>query len=233
MTTCLKILLLILFSLQIVNGQQVKGIVQDRATNLRLQNVTVKNHSSNQQAYTNEKGEFNIQASINEIVIFLEPGYLPDTLLIIDLKPVMRHLVINDKMLKTVQIKGEAFNPEVDYHNVYKKAKTIHLAQNNPASFSPSRYFGKEGKQARQFKRRLQQEKTERQIDARFSEIAVKALTMLQGKELDAYMVLYRPTLKTLDKLNNEGLMFYIMDCFKAFKLLPIEKKKLPSLSIK
>ena len=109
-------------------------------------------------------------------------------------------------------------------------ARAIRLSQNQPLSFSPSRFFGKEGKNARRFKKRLEQEKTERKIDARFNETAVKALTRLRDQELDCFMVLYRPTLRALEKLDDEVFLFYIMDSFKAFKLLPSEKKVLPSL---
>jgi hypothetical protein len=230
MSNCLKFLLLMLFSLQSAFGQQIKGVVQDRATDLRLENVIVKNQSSNQQTLTNAKGEFTIQANINQLLVFYQPGYLRDTLLLTDLKPVWRYLVTDDQMLNTVQIKGEAFNPEVDYLKVYQKARAIRLSQNQPLSFSPSSFFSKEGKNARRFKKRLEQEKTERKIDARFNVATVKTLTRLRDQELDNFMVLYRPTLRALEKMDEEGLFFYIMDSFKAFKLLPSEKKSLPAL---
>ncbi|MBG6235046.1 hypothetical protein IWX76_001614 [Pedobacter sp. CAN_A7] len=231
MSNCLKFLLLMLFSLQSAYGQQIKGVVQDRATDLRLENVIVKNLSSNKQTLTNAKGEFTIPAAISQLLLFYQPGYLPDTLLIIDLNPVWRYLVTNDQMLKTVQIKGEAFNPVVDYHQVYQKARAIRLSQNQPLSFSPSSFFGKEGKNARRFKKRLEQEKIERKIDARFNVATVTKLTRLRDQELDNFMVLYRPTLRALEKMDEEGFLFYIMDSFKAYKLLPSEKKLLPTLS--
>jgi hypothetical protein len=231
MSNFLKLLFLMLFCFQHMNGQQITGTVQDRATDLRLENVSVINKSSNQRTHTNAKGEFNIQGSANQLLIFYQPGYKPDTLFLVDLKPVKRYLVLNNIMLKTVQIKAGAFNPKVEYRDVYRDANAIRLSQNHPFTFYPSRYFSKEGKYARRFKRRLEQEKIERKIDARFNETAVQALTPLNGKELDCFMVLYRPTLKELDKLDAEDLRFYLMNSYKAFKALPVEKRTLPSLT--
>jgi hypothetical protein len=57
------------------------------------------------------------------------------------------------------------------------------------------------------------------------------ALTPLNNKELDCFMVLYRPTLKALNKLDAEDMMFYIMNSYKEFKILPPEKRILPSLT--
>jgi hypothetical protein len=231
MNNFFRLLLSMLFCSQLANGQQITGTIQDRATNLRLENVAVLNKSSGQQTHSNAKGEFNIPASVNQLLIFYQPGYQPDTLFLIDLKPVKRYLVLNNLLLKTVQIKGQAFNPEVQYEDVYRKANAIRVSQNQPFTFYPSRYFSKEGKYARRFKRRLEQEKIERKIDARFNEAAVKALTPLTGKELDCFMVLYRPSLKELNKLDEEDMRFYLMNSYKAFKLLPADKRVLPSLT--
>src|SRR5690606_30959725 len=100
MNDCLRTILLMLFSLQFVNGQQIAGIVRDRATDLSLEKVTVLNKTTGQQTHTNAKGEFKIQASRNQLLIFYEPGYLKDTLLLIDSKPIRRYLVTENNMLK-------------------------------------------------------------------------------------------------------------------------------------
>lgn len=226
----LSLLLLILCSSILVKAQQITGTVQDRATNLKLENVTVFNKTAGKQVQTNAKGEFKIAAAVNQLLIFYQPGYHPDTLFLINLKPVRRYLVFDNKMLNTVEITAEVFNPEVQYHDVYRKAESFRLDQNRPFTFYPTRYFSKEGKFARRLKRRLEQEKIERQIDARFNEKAVKALIPLRGKELDCFMVLYRPTLKALNKLDKDDLMFYLMNSYKEFKLLPPEQRILPTL---
>lgn len=227
----LNLLIFILFfNSFFVKGQEVQGTVSDRTSQLRLGQVEVLNRNTGQKTITNAKGEFSIGAALNQSIIFYQPGYLPDTLFLVDLKPVKRYLTLNNKLLNTIEIKGRAFHPEIEYANEYRTAKVISLVKNKPFRFSPSRIFGSEGKNARRFKRRMELEKTERQIDQRFNEAAVKAVTPLKGAELDYFMVLYRPTLKALDKMDAEDMKFYLMNSYKEFKALPADKRISPEL---
>ncbi|WP_133554525.1 carboxypeptidase-like regulatory domain-containing protein [Pedobacter duraquae] len=218
-------LLLAIFITNIAQAQQISGTVADRASSQILSGVMVTNSTTRQHTETDNKGAFKISAAAGQVLIFTQPGYLTDTLLLIDTRPIKRYLYINTTFLKNVTIKGENFNPEVQYADVYRKANALKIEQNKPLTFYPSKYFSKEGKSARKFKRRLEQEKTELQIDARFNEVLVKSYTPLKGEELDHFMVLYRPTLKELDKLDKDDLMFYVMNSYKEFKVLPVEKR--------
>ncbi|MBB6500325.1 hypothetical protein [Pedobacter cryoconitis] len=223
------LLLISIFSLA-VHAQQVQGTVADRATQLRLGQVEVLNQQTRQKTMTNAKGEFTIAAAVNQVLVFNQPGYLPDTLFLVDLKPVKRYLSLNNRLLHTVEIKAGAFHPEIEYADVYSKARVVQVTQNKPFMFSLTRIFAKEGKDARRFKRKLEREKTERKIDERFNEAAVKALTPLKGAELDYFMVLYRPSLKDLNKLDQEDFRFYLMNAYKTFKALPPEQRISPSM---
>ncbi|QNK62301.1 hypothetical protein H7F33_17415 [Pedobacter sp. PAMC26386] len=225
-----RITLIILFFSFVAKSQELKGTVADRTTQLRLGQVEVLNRQTRKKTTTNEKGEFSIAAYVGNVLVFYQPGYIPDTLFLVDLKPVKRYLALNNKLLHTVVIKAGAFNPEVEYAEVYNKAKFIRLAQNKPFMLSPSRLFGKEGRDARRFKRKLELEKSERKIDERFNESAVTSLTPLKGAELDYFMVLYRPSLKVLDKLDEEDFRFYLMNAYKMFKALPDTGRISPSL---
>lgn len=204
----------------------------DRSTQLRLGQVEVLNINTHQKTITNAKGEFSIRASVNNSIAFYQPGYAPDTLFLIDLKPVKRYLTLSNKLLNTVEIKSGVFNPRKEYANVYHAARVVTLMPNKPFRFSPSRLFGSEGKAARRFKRNMEREIAERKIDERFNEVAVKAVTPLNGAELDYFMVLYRPTLKALDKLDQEDMKFYLINSYKEFKALPPEKRVSPSLHV-
>jgi hypothetical protein len=221
---------LVLLSVLHVKAQEVQGTVADRTSQVRLENVEIVNENTKQKTTTNSKGVFRIKALPNHILVFHQPGYLPDTLFLVDLKPVKRYLTLNNTLLNTVEIKAGEFNPEVEYADVYRKAKAVSIATNRPFIFYPSKYFSKEGKFARRFKRKLEREKDERKIDRRFNEAAVKVLTPLKGAELDYFMVLYRPSVKALDKMDEEDMKFYLMNSYKKFKALPAEKRVSPLL---
>lgn len=212
------------------SGQIVTGTVVDKDSRLMLENVEVNNTTTKEKATTNAKGEFRIKATANQTLIFNQPGYFSDTLFLINVKPIRKYMILNNRFLKTVEIKADAFKPEIQYADVYRKAKVIRLAQNQPFIFSPSRLFGREGKFARRFKRKLELEVTERKIDQRFNEKIVKALTPLTGAELDYFMVLYRPTIKKLDKMDDDDMKFYLINAYKEFMALSPEKRISPSL---
>lgn len=226
----INLIIFILFNGCFALAQEVRGTVSDRTTQLRLGQVEVLNRNSGQKTMTNAKGEFSIQAGLNQSLVFYQPGYLQDTLFLVDLKPIKRYLALNNKLLHTVEIKAGAFHPELEYANVYRSSRAVSLVKNKPFRFSPSRIFGSEGKNARRFKRRMEEEKSARQIDQRFNEDVVQKITPLKGAELDYFMVLYRPTLKQLNKMDAEDMKFYLMNSYKEFKALPAEKRVSPSL---
>ena len=212
-----------------LQAQEVKGIVGDRATRLMLKSVDVYNLTNKQRTSTNDKGEFSIKAQVNQILVFTQPGYASDTLLLVDTKNIKRYLTFGDYLLNTVEVSAKKFDFKTQYADVYRDAKVFDLSANKPLGFSPSRYFSKKGKSARKLKRKLELEDVERKIDYRFNETAVKAITPLKGAELEYFMVLYRPSLKALDKMDEEVFKFYLMDSFKEFNALPPKKKIFPS----
>ncbi|MBB2148234.1 peptidase associated/transthyretin-like domain-containing protein [Pedobacter gandavensis] len=213
-------------------AQEVKGTVADWESREPQEYVEVFNLNNHQKTVTNKRGEFKIAAEINHLLVFFQPGYKPDTLLLISLKPVKRYLQHNRYDLSTVKIQGKLFDPRVQYADAFREAKAFTAEVNRPLTFSPFRFFSKKGKSGRKFKRRMEVEVLERKVDQRFNNAAVQALCPLEGAELDGFMVLYRPSFKALERLDNAGLKLYIMDAYKEFKQLPEEKKKIPSLKL-
>ncbi len=212
------------------SGQDVSGVVRDRGLKTTLSGVNVLNKTRGIQSQTGDEGQFNIAAGENEILIFYKAGYLPDTLLLVNTRPLIRNMIPDSKILNTVIIKGDNFSPEVQYAEVYKRAKVLTATKESPLTFYPTKYFSKEGRFARRFKKKLEREKSERKIDQRFNDGLVKSITPLRDRELDCFMVMYRPTLKTLNKLDKDDLFLYIMNSYKAFKLLPADQRVLPKL---
>ena len=80
----MKYLLLMLFIGSCVNAfaqeKHVDGIIVDKYTNERIAIVNIRNATAGHDIYDNLKGEYNIEASIGDILIFTKDGYYPDTL---------------------------------------------------------------------------------------------------------------------------------------------------------
>src|SRR5690606_17101681 len=95
-------------------------------------------------------------------------------------------------------------------------------------AISPSRIFGKEGKEARRLHDLLIAEKRDRAIMFKFNPLLITSLTPLAGKDLDLFIVKYKPTYEFIEKSDEEQIRLYIMDSFKEFNnLSPEEKEKI------
>jgi len=210
---------------------QVSGLVQDRGTRKAINYVDVFNLNNKAQTATNAKGEFTIKAALNDVLVFNIPGYKTDTLLLINLNEVRRYLDKASNLLSTVTVTNNQTLKE-QYAQTFNKANAVLLTPGRGLLFYPSGYFSREGKEARRFKRMLKQDVKENQIDKWFNPKNIKAILPLQQPELDAFMVMYRPTLKFVQNADAEDLRFYLIDAYDKFKLLPAEKKVLPSLKV-
>ncbi len=210
---------------------QVTGLVFDRQSRKPMDKVDVFNLNNKTQALSNAKGEFSIKAAVNDLLVFSSPGYRPDTLLLVDLKPLRRYLEIAVNTLNTIAV-VEKMDIKKQYAQTFNKANGVLLQQGRGLLLYPSTLFSREGRQARYFKRMLKREETEKKIDKRFNIKTITALLPIKQPELDAYMLLYRPSLKFVSKTSEADFKLYLMDSYSKFKLLPPEKRVLPSLKI-
>ena len=226
--------LLLIFSLLpfFVQGQsQVQGSIFDQNSRKSVAKVDVFNLSNKSLTQSNEKGEFIINAKLNDVLIFSMPGYRNDTLLLINLKPLKRYLFPDENLLHTVTITNKA-TLKKQYADVFNKANPILLKQGRGLLFYPSAMFGREGKNARRAKRWLINEEKEKQIDRRYNVKSITAILPLKQPELDAFIAMYRPTLKFIQRASADDLKFYLLDAYKKFNLLPPEQKRITPIRV-
>jgi hypothetical protein len=205
-------------------AQVLSGTVTETGKNTRLENVFIRDLGSKQVALTDKAGAFDIRTLLNHTLIFSLPGYVSDTLFVIDFKP--KHIELKQAgiSLQAVNIAENraVFNPEAEYPEVYRNSKF---------ALSPSRMFGKQSRDARRLKRYFKTEVEQRQIDAVFTRALVSSIVPLKGKELENFMAMYRPTLAFAKNSSQQTLVVYINDNYKKFKELPPDKRSLPALS--
>ncbi|KQC02633.1 carboxypeptidase-like regulatory domain-containing protein [Pedobacter sp. Hv1] len=211
---------------------QVSGLVFDRSSRKPMAKVDVFNLNNQTQTISNAKGEFNIKAAVNDLLVFSMPGYRPDTVFLIDLKPMRRYLEVAVNTLNTISV-VEKTNIREQYAQTFNKANGVLLQKGRGLLLYPSTLFSREGRQARHFKRLLKQDEQEKKIDQRFNVKTITAYLPLKQPELDAFIFLYRPTLKFVTKASADEFKFYLMDSYNKFKLLPPEKKIITSLKAK
>jgi len=202
----------------------LKGTVHESGTNNNLPNVFIRDNSNKQLTLTDKEGRFSIRTEAGHIIIFDCPGYVSDTLYVVNLAPKNIMMVTKTIALREVSINAtrQFFDPRKEYPEIYTKSKVYIM--------SPTTWFSKEGKDARRLKRYFAREEEERRVDAVFNRIYVGSIVPLKGEELEDFMTLYRPSYSFIKSNDSESLAVYINDSYKKFKALPVEKRKLPKL---
>ena len=210
--------------IKIVSAQSVlTGTVTEEHKTTKLNNVFIRNISNKQIALSDNAGRFDIKATTGNTLIFTLPGYISDTLYLVDMKPKHIELKIQGITLNEVSVRESAkFNPREEYPEVYERSKF---------ALSPSRWFGKEARDARRLKRYFDNEEQQRQIDAAFTRTLVSSIVPLKGRELDNFMAMYRPSLSFVKSSSPQTMTLYINDSYRKFMALPADKRTLPDLN--
>jgi len=225
----LKLFLILIISsfflLELHAQSTVTGTVYDIDTQLKLPNVLVRTNKK-QLAIAGKSGNFRIQATVNDLLIFTLAGYLPDTLYLVDLTPKKIELTSTTRILDEVKISASpsktVFNPRKEYPEVYEKSKF---------ALSPSRLLGKDARDARHLKHYFDNEVKQEKIDSIFNEKMISAVIQLKGSELRNFMIRYRPKLSFLNKSSPDQISTYIKNSYKKFLELPIQQRGLPPLN--
>ncbi len=203
----------------------LKGTVYDNATSAKLSNVFIRDNNNKQLGLTDKDGNFTLKTETGHLVIFDSPGYMSDTLYVVDMTPKKIQLVVKTIALREVTINStrQAFDPHKEYPDVYTKSKLYVL--------SPTTWFGKEATDARRLKHYFKLEQQERRVDAVFTRSYVGSIIPLKGQDLDDFMTMYRPTYAFVNSNNSESLAVYINDNYKKYQALPPEKRHVQSLT--
>jgi len=217
-------IILFCFILNTSYAQTLRGTITETGTRIKLMDVFVKNSNNKQLALSDKNGKFEVPAEVGNLLIFSSPGYISDTLYVVDLKPKEIQLALQSIALREVNVKASAkFDPRTEYPEVYEHSKVYAL--------SPSTWFGKSGKDARRLKHYFKHEAEERSVDSAFSLAYVSSLVPLKGNQLEDFMVMYRPTYAFLRSNTGESMAVYINDSYKKWIALPPEKRKIQHLN--
>jgi len=221
------VLILLFFAGNSLHAQMLKGSVVESGSNDKLANVFVKDANTKAIGLTDKKGNFEIATSTGHILVFSSPGYVSDTLYVFNMDPKRIEMVVMGISLRQVNIQSThaAFNPRAEYPDVYRKSKVYVL--------SPTTWFSKAGRNARRLKRYFAREEQERHIDSVFNPVYVSTLVPLRGRDLEAFMVMFRPTYAYVMDNNGPSLAVYVNDSYKKFMALPPEKRKIERLDDK
>src|SRR5690606_9599262 len=98
------------------------------------------------------------------------------------------------------------------------RGRSLHTAQGGGVAISPFRFVGRDEKEVRERYDLLREEKENRVVNSKFNEAIITPITPLKGRDLDLFIVKFRPSYEFVEKSDEEQMRLYIMDSYKEFK---------------
>lgn len=211
--------------------QLLKGKVLELGSNETMSQVEIKNIATGVRAESNRNGDFSIAIKKDEILVFTFPGYRTDSLVVTDLsfKRVYLTGVDDPRLLSEVSITAMTNSRlEEERAKAQTQGQVANTVSGGGIAISPSRLFGKEGRNARRSYKLMEEEANNRDIDARFTPALIQSLTPLKGEELGLFTAKYRPKANFIKKASDDDLRIYIIDAYGKFnKLTDSQKEKI------
>ena len=217
----------------LVFGQvRISGTVFDMSMKQPLEAVSVLSNSG-KGTFTGANGKYTIILQDNDSIWFSylnRPTAKFSVTSIINRTSFEIALHINTTELKEVQIKPRNYRVD-SLQNRLDYAKAFDFTKPGiSSSISPSGGVGldinefinmfrfRRNRRMLAFQERLMQEEADRFIDHRFSKPLIRKLTGLAGKELDSFVVRYRPDIDFTQSSNEYEFQEYIKLSFQHFR---------------
>lgn len=205
----------------------------DSSRNYPLEGVSVLT-TSGRGTSTNADGVYQVEVEEKDSIWFSylnKPTMKFPVLKIPDPMEFDISLHVNIPTLKEVRIplknyKRDSIQNRIDYAKIfnYKKPglKTVAPQYGVGAGFDLDEIINmfrfRRNKSMASFQKRLFQEEQDKFIDHRFSKALVHRLTLLEGKELDSFMLVYRPSYAFTKLANDYDYQSYIKNALVRFK---------------
>jgi hypothetical protein len=201
----------------------IAGIIFDKTSKERVASINIHDLNNHVTVYDNLKGEFKINASVGDQLVFNRQDYHPDTIKIqskADLAIYMSRLVIQ---LKEVTVRDSALTPDQQLEKTKEEYAKVYGPSLNPDFFSNSDYggvgvsidaiwnaFSREGRNAAALRATIERDYEQHVIDYRFSRTLVARVTGLKDSKLTSFMMRYRPGYYTVTTMNDYAFITMI-----------------------
>jgi len=203
---------------------------------LPLQNVRVRNLSSQGTVLTKASGAFVLPAKTGDLLEFSLNGYHVDTLFLIDLKPKLIRLPVDVKNLKEVEILSAKVNPSVFYTDPYARpskmvsSDNLYGKKNNDRAGGMQLNLGFSKMKRQSEKERVLEERDryETEIRENFNEQTVSGLVKLQGQELKDFVMFYKPSVALIQSERPFNYTYYIVKTYHNWLKIPVGQRKPP-----
>lgn len=223
----LDIILLLSGSASTLLAQQqfvLKGAVMELGTTNRINGVQIYNVRTKFTSRTDNMGLFEVKASVGDSLIVYRTEYSDATIVVSSPKDLIIKMR-RSTTLQEVEILGKSKRQELDDIKQDFRDKGSFYQGKPPALsffFKPLtalyETFGRTPRNARRFGEYYETEMEQTAIDGLFNESLIKANTDLRDKELEEFMLYFRPTYDKAKDWTKYDAIKYIKDSAKGFK---------------
>jgi len=211
------------------------GRVLEDKTRLSLRSVIVENLSSKLKAITGDDGRFSIAAKVGDLLVFKKFSYAPDTLLLTDMHDREIFLQLQTTMLKDVTIRDSSGRTGVAEKNMtyydpqyHGQMVVPHLDRNKQedgGAVFRIHYFTKDDKDKKKAAEKEEDREVNEEIIKTFSADNIGKYVPLKGKDMDNFILLYIPDIKTYNS-KDFNLLSYLNDCYQKWLKLSDDERK-------
>lgn len=205
-------------------SQVITGIVTGSTG--YLNGAFVINNSTKLSASTDLTGEFRINAKKGDTLTVSSLNYIPDTIVINDLKLLLINLKTKGIILNDVFVRSTKLSPleryrknQEDYKQIYRLGNMSNIISLNGNSNQAGiglnidalySALSTQGKNARKLQRTLTSDYYDSIVDSRFTTSLVSQVTGYQGKQLDDFIVNNRPSYEFIANASDYDIIQYI-----------------------
>ena len=218
----------IIASVSVVLAQQdfqLNGVVMTKGTTTRIAMAQVTNLRTKFTVSSNDLGLFQVKANIGDTLVIYKQDFSDKQMVISSNKDLIVYLDNGaGTTLHEVNIRGKSKKAELDELKQDYRDKGSFYAGKPPLLsyiFAPItalyELFGRTPKNAKRFGNYYNREMQQTQIDGYFNESLIKKNTELSGKELEDFMLNYRPDYQKAKNWTEYDAVKYIRDTYKKY----------------
>lgn len=202
---------------------RITGVVFDQESKLRLALVEISNKRNKYTVGSNDLGIFTLSARVGDTLLVIKRGFNDQEVVVKSEADLLIYLNrgIN---LKTVEVKGRRKQQVLDdIKRDFKNKGSFHAGKPPFLSFlftpitAIYELVGRTPRNARRFSRYYTTEIQQTQIDQFFNKSIINTHTGLEGKELDDFMINYRPSYEQAKHWNSYDGLKWIKDSYRKY----------------
>ncbi|MEZ5046808.1 MAG: carboxypeptidase-like regulatory domain-containing protein [Chitinophagaceae bacterium] len=217
--------LFILLGTHIALAQSIiHGVLIDRQNDSTIAHANCRNINTLKGMTTTSDGTFTLEVKKNDLIEISKVGYTTIRIRIQNPNEPSYYKLILEKApiyLKEVDIKGKPLDFKSDsirYRQTYDIVLRKERKEDIDFKNMPLAMLSKKNRQEWAFQEMFEQLEQEKYIDFVFNKKLIQRITYLEGKELQRFQDMFRPSYEFIRNSSDYEFLSYIKYCYSIFK---------------